>query len=102
MLAIGTVSCERTRLSVFARSHAVSSASTGNLGTMYDGNFEPDALKNTNTKTAHTYAKRCQEKPFAAGVPSRHILKVPHVRSGSHGSAPSRKSGTKYHHDCER
>src|SRR5947208_2364449 len=102
MLAIGSVRRRRTRLGVRCRSHAASSDSTGNIGRMYDGSFDPEALKNRKMKAVHTTPKRCHEKPFAAGLPSRHIESEPQVNNGSQGSAPITKSGTKYHHDCSR
>jgi hypothetical protein len=36
---------------------------------MYEGSFDPDALKKTNTKAVHASANRCHEKPSAFGVP---------------------------------
>jgi len=48
------------------------SISAGNIGRMYDGSFDPDALKNTNTNAAQTSAKRRHANPLPARGASRH------------------------------
>ncbi len=78
----------------------MTSASGGNIGRMYDGSFEPDALKNTKTKAAQTSAKRCHEKPSALAAPSRQVAaRRRTARTVSHGRMPTMsRTGTKYYH----
>ncbi len=70
-MASGTVSRNSVRSSSLTSSQPITSASGANIGRMYDGSFDPDALKNRKTNAAHTSANRCHEKPSAFGVPSR-------------------------------
>src|SRR5215831_20215897 len=69
---------------------------------MYEGNFDPDALKNTKMNAAHTSAKRCQLKPLAAAGASIHMRCAVHTSSEIQGMIPSARIGMKYHHAPSR
>ncbi len=85
-----------------ASSAAATSESAGNIGRMYDGSFDPDALKNTNTNAAQTSAKRRHANPLAARGASRQARRAPQPSTGSHGSMPATNTGMKYHHGSTR
>src|SRR5271169_4240112 len=80
----------------------MTSASAGKMGRMYEGSFDPDALKNRKMTGAHTSAKRCQLKRFAASGASRQARYALHANTLSQGSMPPIKIGTKYHHAPSR
>ncbi len=68
---------------------AASSASAGNIGRMYEGSFDPDALKNTNTKTDQTSSRLVAKSERRARSSQGSAL--------VHGSIPTSRIGTKYH-----
>jgi len=47
------------------------------IGRMYDGSFDPDALKKASTNPAQTQGERCHEKSRWAGCPSRQVRRRP-------------------------
>ena len=85
-----------------ASCQAITSASAGKIGRMYDDSFDPDRLKNTNMNAAQTSTKRCQQKPLRSGRASVHDRFAVHANSVSHGRMPTAKIGTKYHHGASR
>ena len=64
---------------------------------MYDGNFEPDTLKNTKMTAAQTSANLCQLKPLCSLRASAHIRFAVQKNTVSQGRMPTTKIGTKYH-----
>src|SRR5258708_4698002 len=69
---------------------------------MYDGSFDPDMLKNTKMKTAHTTQNRSHEKLFCARAASRQLRANVTAHTMSHGMSPRMNHGTKYHHSPVR
>src|ERR1700681_2018701 len=78
------------------------SASAGNIGRMYEGSLEPDALKNTKMNADQTSANRCQLNPLRLTGASVHVRRAVHRNTVSQGRMPARKMGMKYHHAPSR
>src|SRR6266496_1725250 len=76
-IAPGSEIFHSVRDSTISSSQPMTSASGANIGRMYDGSFDPDALKNRKTKATHTSANRCHEKPSGFALPARHARRVP-------------------------
>src|SRR4029453_9480023 len=72
-------------------------ASGANIGRMYDGRLNHDALKNTSTKPAQKTERRRHEKmPF--GAPSScQVRRMPNARITSQGRLPAAGGGGKYY-----
>src|SRR5215831_2379610 len=73
------------------------SASAGNRGRMYDGSFDPDALKKRKITADQTSAKRCQWKPLVP-LGARQTRGNAAKNTATHGSNPTTRMGRKYHH----
>src|SRR5690348_2333566 len=83
---------------VLASCQPSTSAAAGNIGRMYDGSFEPEMLKKTKTKAAHTRQNLAHAKPPASIVASRQPWRRRHRKSPVHGRNPATNIGAKYHH----
>ena len=84
---------EPARIGCGQRRQATSSASAGNIGRMYDGSLEPEALKKTKTNADQASAKRCQEKPLPAAGPGRgQPAQRRPAKTSSQGSRPAARS----------
>ena len=80
---------------------AISSASAGKIGTMYEGSLEPEAEKNIKISTAHSTRKRCGWNAPRSCV-SCQPLNSARGRWMIHGSMASTSIGRKYHQPPSR
>src|SRR5690349_4755641 len=76
--------------------HPMTSAAAGNSGRIYDGSFDPDALKKQNTNTIHARQKRSQQKPLFVRGASRQLRIASPRNTPVHGIKPTSSNGTKY------
>ena len=76
--------------------HPMQSAAAGNSGRIYEGSFDPDALKKTKTNTIHAKQKCGHEKPAGVRGASRQVRRAVHTNTPVHGISPTSSSGTKY------
>ncbi len=62
---------------------------------MYEGSFDPDRLKNTNTNAAQTRQNFGHANPLLATGASRQLRMSVHACTKSQGRRPAQSSGTK-------